>query len=904
MAKTISGYSTIGVTLAVNPTTIAGTIATALANAVTGSAAKTWTLANHGTVRSANGDGIVIGGGLQLSNAAGALISGDYAAILVNKSASFSNAGTITATASYGAAILLEDPVNDSITNSAKGVIAGGIGIESVGTSTILNQGLIQGTNLFDVGVDFRGRLDNAKGGTIIGGAVGVAMFGASTLIDGGLIESSETNGAAIFLGTSIDNQLILKAGATVIGSIDDFLAGDTIDETGITITADSFSAGTLTLYDGTAAAGTLHLFGGFNTSAFDLKSDGKGGTDILLGAETFAGTYNTELQLSAFANTIAATGRVSSPFLSLYGDAYRNWTLLNEGTILAGDTGIEMRGGGTISNAAHGLIESNFGVQLGPGALLDAGTIIGTSGPAIYIIAGTSGGTEITLETGAVVQGAIAGFGDGDTIDLAAISATGATFGGGVLSLTNAGAVVDEIALDGLFTSNAFIAGTAAGGSTDIVMAPAETFSGHYGVRLTLAALFTSIATGAYFASSTDAVIGPTSQNWTLVNSGTVDAFSYGVQLARGQVSNTGAGLIEGNIGVRTYDANLINAGTIIGTDGFRDGSGFGIEMYGTAGSARNLAGGRISSLYVGAGVNVGTLKNAGAISGTIGVQLDSGSLLNSGLVTGLGGSIYKSYLDAGLRIINGFASNAAAGVISGPTGATIQSGTLINAGHILGLPGGYRRGPEEGEVSVASAGILLTGGRATNTGTGTISGDYGAQLDGGTLIDAGTIASTIGVNGIAIAFGAAHATLVLDKGNVVDGAISGFAAGDVIDFAGTSITSETFKGGIITLKDGTSSVEKLSITGSLTTKDFSLVSEGTAGTELILKKGAANAMIMQFVRPDPCWDGATLAIAALPPGPQAQAAVAPDPGVMGWLTAHPTTAPGLVAMVTLHSI
>ena len=50
MSGVISGFETVGVTLASNPTTIAGTISVSTGNAVTGLAGPVWTLDNNGLV--------------------------------------------------------------------------------------------------------------------------------------------------------------------------------------------------------------------------------------------------------------------------------------------------------------------------------------------------------------------------------------------------------------------------------------------------------------------------------------------------------------------------------------------------------------------------------------------------------------------------------------------------------------------------------------------------------------------------------------------------------------------------------------------------------------------------------------------------------------------------------------
>jgi hypothetical protein len=195
---------------------------------------------------------------------------------------------------------------------------------------------------------------------------------------------------------------------------------------------------------------------------------------------------------------------------------------------------------------------------------LIDAGTIIGTAGPAISLAAG-NGGNDVVLDPGASLVGGIYGFAAGDTIEFAGVIATGETFGGGILTLTNAGAVVATVALDGLFPSNGFILETLAGG-TGIITAPTQLITAQYGVQLNLTAQFTSIATSGSVGGTPDGVLGQGSENWTLINSGTVSGQSDGVTLASGTVTNTATGTIAGTYGVALSGGTLINAGTVEG--------------------------------------------------------------------------------------------------------------------------------------------------------------------------------------------------------------------------------------------------------------------------------------------------------------------------------------------------
>jgi hypothetical protein len=246
-----------------------------------------------------------------------------------------------------------------------------------------------------------------------------------------------------------------------------DFLAGDTIDIAGVTITRARFAKGTLKLYDGKSVAETLQL-GNNNsplalaTNAFYLQPDGNGGTDISLGAATFTGTYNTGLQLAALSNTIAATGRlINGPTKNygLYGPQGRDWTLLNAGTIIGGVGFGGLVGNGnnsTLTNAASGLIETKYAfgpsaINLYAGTVIDYGTIIG----GIFIEDNAPSSTDtvgITLEAGAVLKGSISNLRGGDFIDLAGLSITSESFSNGMISLRNGNHVIETLAIHGQY--------------------------------------------------------------------------------------------------------------------------------------------------------------------------------------------------------------------------------------------------------------------------------------------------------------------------------------------------------------------------------------------------------------------------------------------------------------------
>jgi len=95
----------------------------------------------------------------------------------------------------------------------------------------------------------------------------------------------------ALSFGAGVTGQTVVfdKSGATLdladpsgfAATLADFATQDSIDLLKHVVTEDSFSAGTLTLTDGSTVVAALHFSGTYTAADFSIKSDGHGGTSI-----------------------------------------------------------------------------------------------------------------------------------------------------------------------------------------------------------------------------------------------------------------------------------------------------------------------------------------------------------------------------------------------------------------------------------------------------------------------------------------------------------------------------------------------------------------------------------------------------------------------------------------------
>ena len=286
------------------------------------------------------------------------------------------------------------------------------------------------------------------------------------------------------------------------------------------------------------------------------------------------------------------------------------------------------------------------------------------------------------------------------------------------------------------------------------------------------------------------------------------------------------------------------------------------GVILGGTSGSARNGA------IYIGRGASSvtsslvinetgGTIKGGHygvRINGSGTVTNHSGALIYAnaqyGVYTTGIGSVVNAGIIAGsnvgaIKINGGSIYNQIGGTISGATGIYFASvGTLTNAGTIEetgGFNAVYFQDATTANRLIVDPGAVFVG--TVNGGTGLIELASGASA--GTLTSFATTGFT---NFTTLQFDAGSQWFV--KGNTSASGlgtigIAGFTTGDTIDLTGFNATSRTFTTNALVLTNAATQHATLHIQGSFATSNFSITSDGSGGTDIVL---AAAPPILHF--------------------------------------------------------
>ena len=268
-----------------------------------------------------------------------------------------------------------------------------------------------------------------------------------------------------------------------------------------------------------------------------------------------------------------------------------------------------------------------------------------------------------------------------------------------------------------------------------------------------------TITSAGTVTATGTIASIYGIGTNWTVSNSGSVSAATAdGFKLSGGAtLTNETGGVITSSgthggglsVGAGIY---IQNGSGHVTNNGAISGGGYGVAL-GSGGLVTNtssITGGEDSVIIQG---GAGTIMNSGTLIATV----DDGiGLFSGGSVTNTSGASISGHGGAGIYITGALGTVTNAGAISGYQGLFITNGGSISnatSGSISGTHNGIvfknQAGTitNSGKVSGTGSGgtglYLQTNSTVTNTSTGSISGgSFGIfATAGGTVTNAGTI-------------------------------------------------------------------------------------------------------------------------------------------------------------------
>jgi hypothetical protein len=298
----------------------------------------------------------------------------------------------------------------------------------------------------------------------------------------------------------------------------------------------------------------------------------------------------------------------------------------------------------------------------------------------------------------------------------------------------------------------------------------------------------------------------------------------------ATGYVTNLTGGIIHN--GDAVYGApgvswTLTNLGKITsetyGSDGVHLTTG-GVLTNGQEGSSTGLIAGYLTGVDI-AGAN-GTVLNFGTIFAEGGIYSPFHHDYGIGVHLGAGGSVTNGQSGS----LEGSITGTAYGVDIGG-----GSGTVTNFGTIDGKYGAVRFGGGD-DLLVAEPGAVFIGKVDGGGGNNTLELAPGAGP--GLLSGLGTNFVNFG----SVVFDANAAwTVTLDDPAAFTGTFYGFASGDFLDLTSRIATDVSYSGGVLSVLNGPDVVATVNLTGSLTSADFTLTSDGLGGTDIGIATSAA---------------------------------------------------------------
>jgi hypothetical protein len=394
------------------------------------------TVVNYGTLISTGttaGSSLYLGQGGVLTNEASGLITADLDAVSIK-----TVAGTIV---NFGA-----------ITHTGSGTSGEAVYLGAGGVVT--NYGLISGTRPGTSPASYPGAIEAHNQ------PVTVRNFGTIT-------NPNNSNGVNLLPGGTLINGSASDTSATISAPHGGVYIGGTLG------TPTPGAIGTVvnygTIENSSNAAQAIRLVSGGTVTNLGLLDSGRTGI-------SFGDTAGTIVN---FGNIVSTA---STSFTSGAGVYLQNGgQITNEvgGSITAERAAVSL--GGTSTTAASaivtnsGVLTGDDGIQIGTNdtgnnTIVNFGTIIGTSGTAIDL---GGDGAEVVSEPGSQLNGIIANFKAGDSIDLPGVNAFSLSYVDGVLSLFNQTTPVAQLGVSTPYINPQFSETSDGNGGTMVTVTP-----------------------------------------------------------------------------------------------------------------------------------------------------------------------------------------------------------------------------------------------------------------------------------------------------------------------------------------------------------------------------------------------------------------------------------------------
>ena len=805
-----------------NPFTIGygTTIATAPGtggDGVFGDGSQNWTLTNYGVVSGGSANGIGFGNGGTITNTAslslnppGTITGATDGVYIAGSTGILKNSGSVGGTGNDGVEFLAGGTVQNY---GYAGISGGANGVSIIGgAGSVYNAGSINGSGSGSTGVAVGdgGTVTNTASASILGSSYGISITGgAGYVANAGAVHGSSGTGVLLSTGS------VTNTGSIYGNTAVDVTGAGYVNNSGANAYINGKYAGVaIGGANGTVVNGGIIQVNNYNRIPGQGVYLGNGGTVTNDGGATII-AYGQGINVNGAAGTLLNHGVVmgmgltdpsgtaaqlteggyvyntGTMFGSLNGVAAFNApaSIVNTGSIYAGQQGVLLDEGGTVTNNAGGYIRgvtNGINIQAAAGSVSNQGTILGGNG--IYLGDGgtvsNAGGTILgqyngvsikgapgmVYNSGVIAYGRPAGANPSEILEQVGVYMNdgGSVINSGYIAGQQFG--VDIVGFTPAFVTNAASAyirssegiGVFLNGSSNSLDNAGTIYGGGYaGVVLRGGGSVNNQASAVIYGNN----IGIASNDGaeTVTNAGYIGGGYAGVAMYGGTVSNASGGLITGGhsgiamatTGTVTNSGTIVDTGTYLNNDDFRNAA---ITLYG-GGTVINNAGGTILATYSNTLVNdfggIGvfstlggaSVDNSGLIQGGAGIGLvgggtitnESGGLINGTFVGAYIAGTYATVINHQGATIEGGELGVALFGPEGPDSTLAQSTTLDNAGAIYGegfgvvTTGGTLRNESTGLISAGSVGIGAYGSNTSIYNAGAVRATYGIGVETG---------------------------------------------------------------------------------------------------------------------------------------------------------------------------